>query len=689
MASFENLLDEEMYRTANQTGGYSPYPGMSPEQYAAQMAGHQERKKKTASEIYDEMKKKVQDMSLVEKLGQAAKNEVSQLWGGLQDVGDIGQGMVGNLIGNEDMWDEAVARMRDRESEQAALEEGRKPFEEVVPWYVRGAGASLPYIADSALLGPRFVRGASKGLDVITDALRSGATKVGEGGKSLIQMVAELPGVAGKPGQYLQREVVQPIASEVARFKKQVPIVNPWLKGVPSSILGNTALGALESGLNYNQDMEEGALASALGTISGEALKPMFHRMPSFYNEAEQKLVDWAKQQGYRLLPGAETGHRGMQMFEGQLRNSETWTDVVNQIDRGNEYITNRLVFDQLGFPKEGVKNLTQISPDVLKTHMGNLSKEYEDMLAKTQVRIEPSDLDSLKFNISALDPEIKADKKVIDTVGTYINSIDKLRADQLPIRDPLTGKMKKGTADPRAFQQLRTSIKSALNQAYDQKNTLLASNLEPLLKTLDLGVERGARDFGGEVAASQWKDLNERWALSNLVMEEGMKPSGMVDMDKLGKHFMSDDPKRYLMETAGPRMTELQKAAKFADMTKNQASGGLFNESGQFLKNPQSKSAFQRFVGTTPAAWVPGLRSAYMEAYSRGYPSQYGLLGFTGKGLANLPLYTRSYQQATQMYPQIVENTYNKIQEWEAEGKKVDERLKKLGASFDNLLGD
>ena len=77
------------------------------------------------------------------------------------------------------------------------------------------------------------------------------------------------------------------------------------------------------------------------------------------------------------------------------------------------------------------------------------------------------------------------------------------------------------------------------------------------------------------------------------------------------------------------------------------------------------------------------------MEAYSRGYPSQYGLLGFTGKGLANLPVYTRSYQQATQMYPQIVENTYNKIQEWKAEGKKVDERLKKLGASFDNLLAD
>jgi hypothetical protein len=688
MPSFEDLLDE-MEQTARATGGYSPYPSMSPEQYAIQMAGHQERKRKTAAEIYAEQKQRVQDMSLVEKLGTAAKNEMSQLYAGAQDVGDIGQGMIGNLIGNEDMWDEAVSRMRDREYEQEAAAEGRKAFEEVVPWYVRGAGGMLPYIADSALLGPKFVRGASKGLDLITDALRSGATKVGEGGKTLVQLAAELPGIAGKPGQYVQREITQPIAREVARFKKQVPMVNPWLKGVPSSILGNTALGALESGLHYNQDMEEGALASAIGATSGELLKPMFHRMPSFYNETEKALVDWAKQQGYRLMPGMETGHRGMQMFENQLRGAESWTDLVNQLDRGNEYITNRLVYDQLGFPKSELGKLKEVSPEALRVHMDSLGKEYEDMLAKTKVRIEPSDLDTLKQSVSTLDPGIKEDKKVIDTVSQYINSIDKFRANQLPVRDPMTGKMQKGTGDPRAFQQLRSSIKSALDQAYDQKNSLMAQNLEPLLKTLDNGVTRGAIDFGGEAAAAQWKDLNERWALSNLIMEEGMNARNMVDLDKLGKHFMSDNPKRYLMENAGPRMSELYKATKFNEIAKNTASGGLFNESGEFLKNPQAKSTFQRFVGTSPAAWVPGLRSAYMDLYARGYPAQWGLLGFSGKGLAKLPIYTRSYQQATQMYPKIVEETYNKYQEFNAKEKEVEDRLRKFGASFDNLLGD
>lgn len=688
MASFEDLL-EEMDYTARATGGYSPFAGMSPEQYAQEMAGHQMRKRKTAAEIYAEQKQKAQEMSLPEKLGTAAQNELSQLWAGAQDVGDIGKGMFANLTSQEGMWDEAMASMRDREVEQAQLEEGRKPFEEVVPWYVRGAGASLPYIVDSALLGPKFVRGAAKGLDVVSDVLKSGATKVGEGGKSLVELAAELPGVMGKPGQYLQKEVVQPIGREVARFKKQVPIVNPWLKGAPSSILGGTALGGLESGLQYNQDIEEGLLASALGTAGGELLKPMFHRMPSFYNETEKKLVDWAKQQGYRLLPGMETGHRGMQMFENQLRGAESWTDLVNQIDRGNEYITNRLVYDQLGFPKTDLGKMQEVSPDTLKSHMSMLKNEYEDLLNKTKIRIEPSDLDQVKTDLSVLDPAVKDNKKVIGTVNSYIDSIEKLRSSQLPVRDPMTGKMQKGTGDSRGFQQLRSSIKSALNQAYDQKNSLLASHLEPLLKTLDLGVERGARDFGGDAAAAQWKDLNERWAMSNLIMEEGMNARNMVDLDKLGRHFMSDNPKRYLMENAGPRMNELFKATKFNEMAKNTASGGLFNESGEFLKNPQAKSTFQRFVGTSPAAWVPGLRAGYMDIYSRGYPAQWGLLGFTGKGLANLPIYTRSYQQATQMYPEIAKEVGNKIQEFNAQTEEAKKRLEKLGASFDDLLGD
>lgn len=683
MATFDDLLEEDLVNHA----GKSPYRGMSLEEYQQEIQGHQERKKKTTAEIYQGMKDRVKGMTLSEKLGTAAANETADLWSGIKDAGDVTKGIIGDVIGSDRMFDESVTDVHNREIQHEAVKEGRRAFEEDVPWYVRGAGAMLPYMVDSALLGPRFVKGAAKGIDLAAEGLKASATKVGEGGKTLIQLASELPGAWGKPGQYIQKEITQPIAKEVARFKKQVPITNPWMAGVPSSILGNSALGGLESAIHPDQDFQEGVIASTLGTIGGEAIKPYFHRAPNFYNESEKKLVDWAKEQGYRLLPGAETGHRGMQMFEGQLRNAETWTDAINQIDRGNEYITNRLVFDQLGFP--GAKDLKAVTPEVLRSHMDNLKADYNDLLSKTQMRIEPGDISDLRRSIAPLDPNIPAQKKVIKLLTPYIDSLEKVRRTQKVARDPLTGRLVKTAASSSDYKNLRDTVSSDIKQAYDSKNSLLASHLETFLKKLDVGIERGAREYGGEAGVAEWKDLNERWSLSNLIMEEGMKPNGMVDMEKLGRHFMSDNPKRYLMETAEPRLTEIQKAAKFADMTKNYANGGLFNESGQFLKNPQSKSAFQRFIGTTPAAWVPGLRNAYMDLYSRGYPSQYGLLGFNGKGLANIPLYTRSFQQATQAYPEILKEAKKKYDEYTDMSKKAGETVNKVTGSFEDLLGD
>lgn len=607
-------------------------------------------RRKSANEIYQKMKAEVQGMSYPEKVMIAAGHETDKLLSGAMDTVDTVRGMFGDS-------DAAIRRQQSRAAEQAALDQAYAPFKDNAGIMPQITGGALPYVLDSVLLGPQFAKGAGKVLNAADKGVRTAARTTGEAGKTIIQKLAEQPGMAGKLGVRIQEEWVQPIQKIASRLKNQIPEADPFRPGMAKNILGDITLGGVEGLVHYDNSVADGALASGLGSITGQAVKPMLHRLPSFYNDNEKRLIEWGKDRGYKFLPGMESGHRGHQMFEQDLRGSSSWTDVINQIDRNNDFITNRIAFEQLGVPPGQLKDL---NPDVLKKHMDNLSSEYENFVKGTKVRIEPEDLIPIKEQVKLLETiDTKSAKKVAATANDYLNKLEELRRTQLPSRDPLTGRMQKSAFGGEAYQAFRKDVKSEINQAYEKQNTQLAEALTPILKTIDIGIERGAKDFGGEVGAAQWKDLNERWALSNLLMEEGMDDLGMVRGKKLSTHFMSSDPKRYLMETAGPKMNELFKAAKLEQMTRNQASGGLFDEANGLMHNPGKKSTIENLLSSpmAPAASFTGLPQLSMAMYKRGFPTSTGLLGFDGSPFMNAPMYTRSIGQASQFYPSVADN--------------------------------
>lgn len=607
-------------------------------------------RRRTANEIYQQMKAEVQGMSYPEKVIIAAGHETDKLLSGTMDTIDTVRGMFGDS-------DAAIKRQFNRSNEQAELDQAYAPFKDNAGILPQLTGGALPYVLDSVLLGPQFVKGAGKVLNAADKGVRVAARTTGEAGKTIIQKLAEQPGAVGRLGTRMQEEWVQPIQKIASRLKHQIPESDPFRPGMMKNILGDIALGGVEGLLHYDNSVADGALASGMGSISGQVIKPYLHRLPSFYNDNEKRLIEWGKDRGYKFLPGMESGHRGHQMFEQDLRGSSSWTDVINQIDRNNDFITNRIAFEQLGVPPGQLKDL---NPDVLKKHMDTLSSEYENFIKGTKVRIEPEDLKPIRDQVALLEAvDTKSAKKVVATAKDYLGKLEELRSTQLPTRDPLTGRMQKSAFGGEAYQAFRKDIKSAINQAYEKKDTQLAEALTPILKTIDVGIERGAKDFGGEVGAAQWKDLNERWALSNLLMEEGMDDLGMVSGKKLSTHFMGSDPKRYLMETAGPRMNELFKAAKLEHMTRNQASGGLFDEANGLMHNPGKKSTIENLLSSpvAPAASFTGIPQLAMGLYKRGFPTSTGLLGFDGSPFMNAPMYTRSIGQASQFYPSVADN--------------------------------
>lgn len=612
-------------------------------------------RRKSAGEVYQMMRKEVENMSWPKKAMIAAGHEADKLGAGTRDFIDSVNGVYEMMSGNEAGQDASIKRQYEREIEQQQLDEAYKAFKDNAGLSSQLAGGSLPYVLDSVLLGPMAARGAGAVISSLGRGVAKTAKVTGQASKTAIQKLAEMEDIPGYLGKRMQKEWVEPIAKTSARIKGRIPEYDPYRPGAAKSVLGDVALGGIEGGLHYDNTIGEGALASGMGSMSGQVVKPMLHKSPSFYTDNEQRLIEWGKDNHYKFLPGMETGNRGHQMFENDLRTSNAWTDVVKQIDRHNDFITNRIAFEQLGIPPGQLKEL---SPSVLKSHMDSLSKEYEDLINSTRVRFEPTDFSPVLDTINSLKQVgTKPALKTAASMEEYVLRLEELRKSQLPVRDPMTGKLKKSALGGKVYQDFRKDIKSQIRQAYDKQDTARATALNEILKVVDTGIERGVKDFGGEAGAAKWKDLNERWALSNLVMEKGMNPLGFVDGAKLGKYLLSEDPQRFLMETAGPRMTELQKAAKLAYMTRNQANNGLGNALGH-VSNPEKKSAVETMLSSplAGAASFTGLPQLLMGLYKRGWPSTTGMLGFDGSPFRNAPIYTRSLGQASQFYPELSE---------------------------------
>ena len=595
-----------------------------------------------------------------------AGREVNKLAAGTNELGY-------NLAGLTGLADENAmnAKVNDIAAQQNANDEIYQEFKDAGPGFPGVVGSSLPYVVSNSLLGPLVSKSAGAIFNKLTDIP---TTAVKEGKGVISSFVSRMADRGSNVAKGIQHEITGPWARNAMRASKQVPYIDPFREGQVGRVLGGTVQGAVESGLHYDQDAAQGAMTSGLSMLGIEALRPALINHPSMWRKSEEDLVEWFKDKGGKPLPGLATGSKKYQTFESKLRNESSLKDNILKRDQLNAEVLNDVAYDAMGIDSKRVGLLT---PRKLSDHIKDLGKQYDALESGTVSKFTRADITNLDDHVTniAKNTDIES-KKTTKLVTNYVNLIK----EALPLRNKLTGRIQSPIMTGSTYKELRSRIKADITDAFNSNDTQKANALKPILQTLDDAVERGVKDAGGEATVAQWKDLNERMAMSKLVMHKGMTPIGGFDVDKLTNHLMSNDPERLLMESGG-RINELYKAVKVNYMMNKQARADLGSLGKKHFFNASDPSLIMQFLQSPMQNVLPRIPTMAVDMYAKGYPSVTGLLNMSGRGLGNPNLYARALSQGNQPWPSMYNYLDKKLTADNA--KETSSRLKDKLKSF------
>lgn len=485
-----------------------------------------------------------------------------------------------------------------------------------------GIGASLPYVVTGAV-GGRTAKAAAEGFVNTAERMVVDTARAGRGAfvRGVNRAAASGTPYIAPLAQRAKTEFVDHIAREAARRAAQLPIYDPYRRGMLGDIIGGGLMSAAEDTLHIDRNPIGGFVSGILGSTTGKAIEMPFLRAPVYWDpHTEQPIIDFLKDQGMRLTPGMQTGSRRLQRFEHGITEFDPTADYMGQINRHNQLIANRTAARAIGMPNA---DGSAFAPNQLSEHLENLSREYEDIVSGTKARLERNDLQNLVNTYQSLVGNKSPDaKKAYNTIKAYV---DQLRAASLVTRGP-NGRFQAATVDGPNVQRIRRQLKLEHDGAVHRGNLVQANALRDLMTQVDNSVRRGL-NYGGTITPDHWDNLNERYALANLLMEDGMTPLGNVNLHKLGNHFLSTDARRMLTESGDEGITTLQRLAKGDYIARNQAGSGL---SGTGIKaNHGNQTLMQKFLQGSWTGRMPILPRMYMSMYLRGIPSTKGIAGF------------------------------------------------------------
>lgn len=331
------------------------------------------------------------------------------------------------------------------------------------------------------------------------------------------------------------------------------------------------AIGAAEGSVNYNQTAGEGALYSLAGT--GMAAFGPLRMLDSVENVRDpytRQLVNEMHDKGFSLTPGVRTGNRQMQTEEAGIKNSDVLGDLYHQtVTRKNQRKMTEMAGDAIGMDMRGRDNF---SPQELQSHLDNLSAQYKNLEANTIGVIGSAQAKKMGDAMKELQPTSsrntsKADKARYDQIKSVVQQI---RAETNPISNP--GQQTVYGFDGSKYQQLRQRIQDEASQAFMKGDSRLGNQLKRVQEALDESLQTGM----GKKTAAEWKDLNERYAMTNLLARKGLTETGAVDPTKITSTVMRDDEALRTLTDKGGRIKNFQKIAKYNDILSNVEGGSL-----------------------------------------------------------------------------------------------------------------
>jgi hypothetical protein len=305
-----------------------------------------------------------------------------------------------------------------------------------------------------------------------------------------------------------------------------------------------------------------------------------------------------------------ESGYNKIQDFVNDMRRDDKYSTFMQAHDQANMKVVTEVAGEAAGITPQQMTSLTK---GTLASHMDNLRNQYEALEAATTGLYKKKDINKLKKQMDDADPRYKK------TIDNHLASLDRILK---PGKKDGRGRIKTGKYDGTDYQKVRSRIKTAMDSAYKRSENDLGQELGKIVTFLDKGIENGL----GTVKSSDWKDLNERFAMSSVLMEHGLTPNGGVDMNRLTSHLMSNDPKRLLMGKGG-RIGNFHKIAQLHDLKKgSRGSSALATRSAEEVAD---KEKYRYSIHSTPSALgISRLNEMKARAVMAGIPNTKGYLG-------------------------------------------------------------
>lgn len=583
------------------------------------------------------------NMGLGQRTLLSAGRETDKLLAGSANIGDF----LADVVGDPNAMGRTVARSQEQASKDELTQELLDNL---------GAGqlgAMLPYIATGSLAGPA----ARNAVNAVSQGANRAVTAAGTTSRSLARKatdtLAARPGAPGVVGQRLNQEIMDPLAKWSVARSNRLPQYSPYRQGAMADVFGGAGLGVVEGAVHYDNSAVDGGIAGLMGGITGQALRPILTKAPNYNTTNQQEVIDWAESKGMQFLPGLRKGAIRDQKFEQGLRNDGDWADLVGRYDRNNQSIMNKVALEAAGFNGEIANDITA---PAMRQHLDSLKEQYQSIESRSVGRFDRSEITAL--NEHAQKFKYLKSKEGQEAFGVAQDLNKKFRDMYSVVRDE-KGRFQQATFDGSQYQGLRRELKQKIEAAHNNNKPEIVQALQPYMTALDSAMDRGVRTNGGDATASQWRDLNERYAMTHLLMDNGLNTLGRFDGDKMRSFFQSNDMQRILLGEGG-RVKELHKLAQLNQMMKDSQKSDILGTNLNPLRNSGKQSYVQRLLNFGPTKMMPILPETMLKLYEKGIPGQTGLLNMNNKGIWSPQLYSRAMSQGTQFHPGLIETGSN-----------------------------
>lgn len=628
---------------------------------------------KAATKEAEDLKKKIEDAmasdkkTALTKLAMEAPPIVSAMVSAGSEVNALGAGIadlmdkylpapVSNLLSAGDMTPEQ--RMANRKKDMADANE-RQEMMDIAHPIASKLGKGVPYVATDFLLSPA-ARVANKAIKFPMNQAMKGLSKAGDFAEARIKPTNILSPAVREINTYAKGQLNQPTLSVLRDQAAEDFLIGAPLKG------------AIEGAANYNDTASQGALASTIGHGMSFAGARQLGATENVLSKSERDAVERARRFGYRATPGMITGNSKLQTMEQGMRSEPVFRDFFKERDIANQTAVANAAADSMGLERKA--SAADFNRQELQDHLNNLSAGYKDLENRTTSIYGINEVQEVGSILKRMQPT--AHKKTSDLDShryKVLKSVaEEIRSKMLPL--PTGTKFQSYQFKGADYQDLRSIIQDEITQAYGNSDRTLARELKKMQTVLDKTLVKGM----DRASVREWKDMNEKYAMTNMVINKGMDPLGGIDAGKLTNHLMSDDEAKRTLMGQGGRVKNLQDIVTTRQLEKRQFGEVNWSGSGIESQAPDKPRTLAGRILTLPGYLTPKAADRFMfDTYMRGWPARTGVTGLTPRMISRI---TRSTEQGGGFYSDKLNTLLNT-----ASGEE--DKMADMGNTFDRLM--